>query len=182
MSSLPRSSRAPQSARRLGPSSPYPFLPQLLDGIDYSRYSILSLVERVAAYRSRPIILCPFELPDPTHFGSWIASPSRDFIFFIWNTARVHQDHTICHELAHMLLGHTTRVVGGDVDALRLVGLGLARQLSNLHRSPRERAAEQLALTIQQALIERVGLEALTASTATTPLWAELVTWWGLDH
>jgi hypothetical protein len=166
----------------MDPLSPYPFLPHILDAIDYSRYSILSLVDSVAAYRRRPIILCPFDLPDPAHFGCWIASPSRDFIFFVWKTARVHQDHIICHELAHMLLGHTTLVVGDDLDVLHFREHGLARKASVLRRSPHERAAEQLALTIQQELIDRVGLEALTASTATAPLWAELATVWGIDR
>jgi hypothetical protein len=81
-----------------------------------------------------------------------------------------------------MLLGHSTLVVDDDLDVLHLGGQGLARKLSNLHHSPHERAAEQLALTIQQELIDRIGLEALTASTATAPLWAELVTVWGVDR
>jgi hypothetical protein len=154
-------------------------LDEILAPIDFSDFSILNLVERVAAVRGRPIELCPRTMPDLTQYGAWIASPSYDFIFFERDTARIHQDHIICHELAHMLLGHQTLVVP---EALPVSAQVLMRQMADLHKSPRERDAEEMATLIQNELIRRAGLQALTARIATAPLWSSLVFGLGLDR
>jgi hypothetical protein len=56
------------------------------------------------------------------------------------------------------------------------------RQMADLHKSPRERDAEEMATLIQNELIRRAGLQALTARIATAPLWSNLVFGLGLDR
>ncbi len=161
------------------PSPERTLLEVILAPIDFLNFSILKLVERVALYRGRPIELCPWAMPGTTQYGVWLASPNCDFIFFEKHTARVHQDHIISHELSHILLGHQTYMVA---DAATISTAVLMRRLTDLHKSPREQQAEDMAMLLQNELIRRAGLQALTARIATAPLWSNLVFGLGLDR
>ena len=154
------------------------FLPDLLDGLDYANFYILNLVERVAVRRCRPIMLKPWPMSGTVQYGAWLAAAQRDYIFFEAHTARVHQEHIILHELAHMLLGHPTLMVTDDI---ALTSEVLMRALSTLNESAREREAEALAAKLWGELMRRAGLHALTHRVATAPLWSDLAFGLGLD-
>jgi 1,6-anhydro-N-acetylmuramate kinase len=133
-------------------------------------------------------------MPEQTEYGMWIAGPSFDFVFFEQETARVHQDHIIMHELAHMLLGHKTATISEELQAELLehktfsvishtpeAAEVLRRSMVELHERLRESEAEALATFIQNKLILRVGIEALTKHVATAPFWSEAAPKIGFD-
>ena len=153
--------------------------PDLFSELELSGQSVLGLVEQVAQKRGRPIVLQPWRMGDAAQYGVWLAGPARDYIFFEAETARVHQEHIILHELAHILLGHETLRVSADNPITSAV---LMRAVSNLADTDRERAAESLAARLRNTLIERAGLESLTRHLATAPLWSQMITGLGLDQ
>ena len=72
------------------------------------------LVAGVAARRGRPIHLVPVShsLVQGGHSGLWLARAEDDVILYAAGTSDVHATHIICHELAHMELGHDRDTVG----------------------------------------------------------------------
>lgn len=148
-------------------------LTEILDGIDYGDYSVRAVVERVAAYRGRPIRLepRPARLLKLGGYGLWLAGEKYDYIFYDRDTAPIHQHHTILHELGHMLLGHRTCRVEAGSRAFDLVLMRATRRDSR-----EERDAERLAVRMQQVIIERLKRRALVDEQATTAAWSELVT------
>ncbi len=138
----------------------------ILDGLDDGNHSIQALVERVAGYRGRRIVLRPWPMPDALMYGAWLANPTCDFIFYEMHTARVHQEHIILHELAHMLLDHTTILVDENTDLAQV----LRRRPRAVKREAQERDAETLAETIQRELRKRVREHRLASRAPTVPL------------
>ncbi|GAF50426.1 M48 family metalloprotease [Rhodococcus wratislaviensis] len=81
------------------------------------------LVAGVAARRGRPIHLVPVShsLVQGGHSGLWLARAEDDVILYAAGTSDVHATHIICHELAHMELGHDRTALGDrSVDATAL--------------------------------------------------------------
>jgi hypothetical protein len=64
------------------------------------------LVARIAAWRSREIILLPFNMPAGTPCGLWLSLNDKDVIFYDENTSILHQKHIIAHELGHIAFDH----------------------------------------------------------------------------
>lgn len=151
---------------------------KVMEALAPAECSVQGLVDRVAQQRGRPIELRAFPMPDVVQYGVWMAGATRDYIFYDEQTARVHQEHIILHELAHMLLGHQTVLVDQNTDLSQAF---LMRAVSNLADTARERAAEGLAAALQDELVNRAGLDALTGSASTTPLWSRMITDMGLD-
>lgn len=59
----------------------------------------------VSRRRGRPIRLLAKTTPlGPC--GMWIALPTSDWVFYEDGTSRLHRDHIIVHELAHLLAAH----------------------------------------------------------------------------
>jgi hypothetical protein len=68
--------------------------------------TIDDLVQAVARTRGRNITLLDSET-DPDGFsGLWIATATADYIAYDARASAASRDAIICHELAHMLLGH----------------------------------------------------------------------------
>jgi len=85
-----------------------------------------SLVASVAWRRGRPIRLAPVphRLIPSNHYGMWLARVSDDVIVYTDDTSDVHATHIVCHEIAHMELGHDHDAIGDTtLDADRLRGL-----------------------------------------------------------
>lgn len=64
------------------------------------------LVARVAELRAQRIELLPVEVGPGLPTGVWIAFPGFDYIVFPADASSSERTAIICHELAHMLLGH----------------------------------------------------------------------------
>ncbi|MGW2248775.1 hypothetical protein ACWCXH_01020 [Kitasatospora sp. NPDC001660] len=135
--------------------------------IDFpSPFSINALVDSVERRRGRQISLVPVALP--VHPGSpcglWVATDDIDYVLYLQETSRAHQEHIVMHELGHMLLGHgsteadqaeATRLLMPTLDP-RFVQAVLAR---SVYTSQEERAAELVA----SLLPLRAGREAAQA-------------------
>ncbi|HEX9412023.1 MAG TPA: hypothetical protein VF916_00835 [Ktedonobacterales bacterium] len=76
--------------------------------------TVQQLCRVLAAQRHRPIYLEARPLPPPLA-GLWLASRTTDYIFYADDAPPPLQEHTVLHELAHMLLG-VQEAVPPDLD------------------------------------------------------------------
>lgn len=67
---------------------------------------IRMLCEHLGRQRGRPIHLIPAAMQAPDPCGLWIAANNADYIVYEANTSKLHQEHIIAHELAHMICCH----------------------------------------------------------------------------
>ncbi|MBL8932795.1 MAG: hypothetical protein JNL54_21955 [Kineosporiaceae bacterium] len=68
-------------------------------------FDVRILAETIARRRGRPIRL--HAKPSPLGpCGLWLALPDADYVFYETATSRLHRDHIIVHELAHLLAAH----------------------------------------------------------------------------
>ena len=89
-------------------------------GLDIPRpFDLDVLLARVAASRGREIYLHPLVSGPGIPSGLWLGTAEADHIFTVAGTSPWHRTQIAVHELAHMLLGHTST---GD-GALRLASL-----------------------------------------------------------
>ncbi|MBC2642738.1 hypothetical protein H5400_28410 [Rhodococcus wratislaviensis] len=130
------------------------------------------LVADVAARRGRPIRLVPVThaLVQGGHSGLWLARDDDDVILYAAGMSDVHATHIICHELAHMVLGHDRDAVGDtSVDSAVLTeaapSVDTARVVRMLGRSnysnDQEYEAELLATLIMAGRRARASDAAL---------------------
>ncbi|MFI5938400.1 hypothetical protein [Actinoplanes sp. NPDC051494] len=111
-------------------------------------FDLDAFVAVVAASRDRPLILQPMAglggagLGTGTPCGLWISLPDADYVFYDPGTSRLHAEHIVLHELAHMLSGHTT---GLDVS-----GGALARLVPDLDPRTVERMLGRVSYTTTQ--------------------------------
>ncbi len=156
------------------------FAEKLLESVIITNYSILDVVDAVSHLRQRPIQLCPWSMPDLTVYGAWITTPERDYVFFEKNTSRLHQEHIVAHELSHILLGHKTILI--TPTQLPSLTPAMRHLAPGQRNSDEEYDAETLAISLQVALIRKVGWDRLTAYVATAPLWDNLVFGLGMAY
>src|SRR3990172_6633854 len=134
----------------------YPILEPILHRIDWRDFGFLHFVKAVEEFRGRAIRLWPIPIPAPLQFGLWLAGQATDYIFFESNTAGVHQNHIIAHEIGHILLGHQTlKVADATPEAVKALLMGLTvtadpaqpvplmRDLLDMRSPAREEVAEE---------------------------------------
>lgn len=61
--------------------------------------------------RSRPIHLLPHDLGRDSPSGMWIATAVQDYVVFAADASSSERTAIICHEVAHMVLGHQAGAV-----------------------------------------------------------------------
>jgi hypothetical protein len=71
-------------------------------------FVVTALVRQIAAGRGRPIVLKPITTGDSAPSGFWVAARTKDYICYEADTAKLHQEHIILHELGHMVCEHNT--------------------------------------------------------------------------
>lgn len=76
--------------------------------------SVPALITTVGTERGRPIKLIELPLPPDSPSGAWISSLDVDYIVIDATSTPTRRDAIICHELAHMLLGHQGEPVSSD--------------------------------------------------------------------
>ena len=64
------------------------------------------LLEAVGRARGRPIRLLSFEVSSDSPSGVWIATAKTDYVAHPADASSAERSAIICHELAHMFLGH----------------------------------------------------------------------------
>lgn len=68
--------------------------------------SIDGLVTAVGRLRGRPIDVISAPLGSRSRAGFWVAGTDRDYLVHAASASAEERQRTICHELAHLLLGH----------------------------------------------------------------------------
>ncbi len=137
--------------------------------------SIDDLVEEIGRLRGRPIRMIPWEMP-PDSYGARAAGKNVDYIIYERNTAAVHQEHIKAHELGHILANHDIVPIGEAEEDL-VATLMRASERNGYT----EREAESLAEALQNEIIRRVGLQALTKQVSTSPAWSDIARGLAID-
>lgn len=118
---------------------------------------IATLMEHLSADRGRPIRLVPLSLGVKTPCGMWLATDTFDVIIVEAETSRLHQDHIIAHELAHMLCHHRDSA-GFDTATMRelMPHLDPGRVREMMGRTSYSTTEEQEAEIVASLILERV--------------------------
>jgi hypothetical protein len=137
-------------------------------------------VATMAARRGRPILLRTMPTPaSPDHpYGVWKATPEVDFIYVDTTSSPWHQDHVVCHEIGHMLWGHTASDT--ELDKALLPDLDPTTVLWMLGRHDYTSKQEQQAEMMATVILARAGRR-LTTSSA-DPGTATVANALSLDH
>ncbi len=137
---------------------------------DFRSFSIEHFIYWIGGLRERQIISSPFKMPAGM-FGAWFTDDEepREYIFYRDNSPKIHQIHIQLHELAHMLLGHSTfpinrrSIVEALEGRLELPFNKLVLQRTSDRSELEEKECETLATIIQEMVIRNSQLEQLTS-------------------
>ena len=66
-------------------------------------------VAAVSAQRGRRIAVLGCSMPDDGPSGYWAPTPDVDYILHADSITAEHRETVVCHEIAHMVLGHEAR-------------------------------------------------------------------------
>ena len=114
--------------------------------------SIEDVVERVAAWRGRPIQVLAFAFPQGELSGMWLALNGLDVVVFPQEASPLRRVAIIGHELGHMLLGHSPGDAGAALSQA-VPELDVARYLGRtMYTEQAEAEAERLGTQIVKAL------------------------------
>ncbi|MBA3488204.1 MAG: hypothetical protein H0T78_01445 [Longispora sp.] len=143
-------------------------------------FNLDTFVATMAAHRGRPILLRATPVPASPDYpsGVWKAAPEVDFIYVDTTSSTWHQEHVVCHEIGHMLWGHTASDT--ELDKVLLPDLDPATVLWMLGRHEYTSEQEQQAEMMATVILARAGrrLTAPSADPGTAAVAAALF----LDH
>jgi hypothetical protein len=136
-------------------------------GYPFDEFSIDHFVQHVQHYRNRPILCVPYPF-SPGISGAWIYGNQLDFIIYRSNTHRIHQNHVILHEIAHMLLKHPLHPIKDILSPELLEDLqmpmGHLRALEvNRAKDVVEQEAEYFVALVQKQVVRVERMAELTA-------------------
>jgi hypothetical protein len=132
-------------------------------------FDITTLVQLLSRRRRRPIHLVPLALGAGQPSGVSLVLAEMDVVVYDAGTGKVHQEHIIAHELAHIMCGHIgTASLDDEVARVIFPNLdpGLVRDM--LHRADygdeQELEAEIMASVILRRMNTRLECVPPTAS------------------
>jgi hypothetical protein len=128
-------------------------------------FDVHTFAEAIGHRRGRPLRLLAKSSPlGPC--GMWLALPDTDLVFYETATSRLHRDHIIVHELAHLLAAHEP---AEPLDPALLASLlpnldaGMVRQV--LARTTYSAVEEQEAEMLASLVLQRAGTNTPATST-----------------
>lgn len=124
--------------------------------------------ERLEVRRGRRVDLTPVAGSRLTH-GLWASTADVEYVQYERHTTRWHQDLIVCHEFAHMLLGHDADAALSPEDRALLVpdlpGVNVDFILRReVYDSRQEQEAEFLAALLMQHIDQTAALPNVAAS------------------
>ena len=135
------------------------------------------LVAAVAARQGRPIRVLGCELEEEAPSGLWLQTADVDYIVHADGIAAEHRRVVVCHELAHMLLGHSPgRGEVSTADIAPSIAPAVAARFFTRHgyedeaEAAAESLATQLATELARCAAARHVEAALTGDTVSTRL------------
>ncbi|GIJ80411.1 hypothetical protein SAMN05443287_10474 [Micromonospora phaseoli] len=131
-------------------------------------FVLTTLVRRISQWRGRPIHLLPYDHVAGAMCGLWMALPDADVIGYARTTPLL-EEHTVLHELGHMLCDHKgSGNLGTDLGALLAPDLDpalVSRFLGRGSYSDRdEQEAELIATLIMRKVTDKRPRPAAPAS------------------
>jgi hypothetical protein len=115
------------------------------------------LCESLSAARGRPLTLLAMPLPTGGPCGLWVATGNADYVVFEATTSPTHRTHIVLHELAHVLLEHTsTRVLTDDATSVLMPHLEPATVQRLMARTWFDEDAEREAEVAADILSKRI--------------------------
>ena len=128
-------------------------------------------VDAVSGHRRRPLRVMDYPLDPAGPSGLWISTPAADYIVCAASATPTRRAAIVCHELAHMLLGHEPEV--GQAEAVQAVAQILAPDVDPsvvsrfLTRHRYEASAERDAEAVATAFVTAAASRQRVAATAT---------------
>jgi hypothetical protein len=120
-------------------------------------WDVRQLCDDVAALRRRHIHLVRRPAIGDSITATVLAARGGDYIFVRDDLNRLHHDHAVCHELGHLLLGHTEGTsVRPLVDLTEDTAAGWTLSRSCAYGDQREREAEAVAELIMDRVNRRI--------------------------
>ena len=136
---------------------------------DFKQFSLEDFVDHIARRKRREIILRSWAFNSKELSALWLPQESAHYILFNATYHQTHQIHSILHELAHLVLGHSVRSVRDILDTKLIEELGgfsfLGRPrwvaASRLETDPEEIEAEAFVCAIQSRVMLANRLDSL---------------------
>lgn len=122
--------------------------------------SLTGLIEAIAREHRRTLIRVEVDLTGSALSGAWIPVDGVDYLLFPKDAPPTRASAVVCHELAHLLLGHDPAIhLGGTLEKVQaalahLSPVTVERMLSRTGYSDRqERNAEYFATVLHTRLV-----------------------------
>ncbi|MBV9022856.1 MAG: toxin [Streptomycetaceae bacterium] len=128
---------------------------------------VVALCAHLGKRRGRPIHCIALRMGASEPSGVWLSLPDAEWVVYEAHTSRVHQEHIITHELAHMICGHRN-VTASHTRGMELVfpdlDPSLVRDLMTRqgYSDAQEQEAETMASLLVRSL-QRAGASAWCA-------------------
>lgn len=105
------------------------------------------LLTNVSRHRGRPLIVLHHDLGQVGPSGLWVEGVHADYMFLDTEGSTSRTAASICHEVAHMLLGHKGRPINEDIALTPHIRPTLAARFlaRDGYSDPEEHDAEDLA-------------------------------------
>ncbi|MGW1867117.1 ParH-like protein [Streptomyces mauvecolor] len=115
-------------------------------------FDAAELIAAVAEQRGRPIELMPTDWHPGVPCGLLVSAELADYIAYAADTAPLHRQHILVHELSHLLCGHDGTL---STELTPHLSPGLVRRVlgRTVYTDPQEQEAELLASLILQRAI-----------------------------
>jgi hypothetical protein len=134
-----------------------------------SPFDIQAFCQVVAQGRNRPIMLHAMS-SGLGACGVWVASLTRDYIFYEEETGPLHQQHIILHELSHLLCSHTpTPVTDAEISEVLFPYLRPEVIRSLLRRAAYSTEEEQEAELLASLILGQVTAARFLGPEAAAP-------------
>ena len=120
-------------------------------------FVLSTLVDRIAQWRGRPVHLMPYDHVSGAICGIWLALPDSDVIGYARTTPLL-EEHTVLHELGHLLCDHRgSGDLGADIARMLTPDLDPALVSRILGRGAYSDTDEQQAELIATLIMQKVA-------------------------
>jgi len=127
---------------------------------DYSAFTLPHFTDHAAGFVRKEILLISHEL-EKTLSGIWVRKQTAHYVFYNNQLHSILQFHTILHEIAHIVLGHTPKPLDHYLNEDILRKYNLTQPIGKARANPQgnklddeEQEAEEFVFLIQHQLIQ----------------------------
>lgn len=126
-------------------------------GYDFAEFDLQHFLQHLRQRRRRDILLVAFTF-EPGISGAWVRAQTADYIFYPDQVPDIYRNHSILHEIGHILLQHQCRPVENFLSPQMLARLGekapgRLRQATPPAHDADEKAAEMFVTLVQQQIM-----------------------------